>query len=532
MRTRALRWASLAAFSALALAFGTPAALAEIRSLTLHNLHTEEAATIVFKRDGVYDKDGLAALNHFLRDWREDKVIEMDPHLYDLVWEVYRQTGSNGPIQIICGYRSPETNEALRANSDGVAENSLHMRGHALDFYIPGVSVATLRAIGLRMQAGGVGFYPSSSSPFVHLDTGSVRHWPAMTRQQLLTVFPDGKALNIPSDGKPLPGYQQALAEYQARQAKLTPVTQVASFTSTSQRPLIQLASARSSATAPVVQTASAAPSEQTSTATRERFVDQFIRNVASIGGKSVSIPATKPAAPVARAAPAPASRTEVASAPLPNLAPRPEQTQIAALASSPDSVTLPAGLPSASAKPPPATGLDFNSPDLWQAPVVSVALASAMATRELGNQLRAAPGASLPIAPTAVVATVKVDRVLGAEAITNAVIRGQVTAASVSPVLAYAADLPPTPAASLPPSAPAPSAAPLPPLTLTALDTSALRLWMGSASTRQRGYALLTMPEFTAGPALLEAQVSSASGGFLSAGDALRTDRFTPAAQ
>ena len=154
----------------------------------------------------------------------------MDPHLLDLIWQVYRQSGSHDYIQVVCGYRSPPTNAMLRRRSNGVAKNSMHMQGKAMDFYIPDVPLAKLRAIGLRMQIGGVGFYPTSGSPFVHMDTGSVRHWPRMTRQQLVRVFPNGNTLHVPSDGKPLPGYAEALAAYQARKAGMTPDTKVASF--------------------------------------------------------------------------------------------------------------------------------------------------------------------------------------------------------------------------------------------------------------------------------------------------------------
>src|SRR5690606_29926022 len=90
--------------------------------------------------------------------------------------------------------------------------------GKAIDFYLPDVRLSRLRAIGLKMQVGGVGYYPRSGSPFVHLDVGGVRHWPRMSRSELAALFPDGRTLHIPSDGRPLPGYQQALAAYQARQ--------------------------------------------------------------------------------------------------------------------------------------------------------------------------------------------------------------------------------------------------------------------------------------------------------------------------
>jgi hypothetical protein len=118
---------------------------------------------------------------------------------------------------VVCGYRSPATNAMLRHRSAGVARFSQHMLGRAMDFYIPGVDLEHLREIGLRLARGGVGFYPTSGSPFVHMDTGSVRMWPRMTHEQLVRVFPDGKTVQIPSDGKPLQGYALALAEIRQR---------------------------------------------------------------------------------------------------------------------------------------------------------------------------------------------------------------------------------------------------------------------------------------------------------------------------
>jgi hypothetical protein len=91
------------------------------------------------------------------------------------------------------------------------------MLGHAMDFFIPDVPLEQIRFAGLRLQRGGVGFYPTSGSPFVHLDTGNIRHWPRMTHDQLARVFPDGRTVHIPSDGNPLPGYQLALADIEKR---------------------------------------------------------------------------------------------------------------------------------------------------------------------------------------------------------------------------------------------------------------------------------------------------------------------------
>lgn len=164
----------------------------ETRTLSLHHMHTSENLTITYKVNGRYDENALAKLNTLLRDWREEKATAMDPHLLDLLWEVHRAVGAKEPVWVVCGYRSPSTNAMLRRRSGGVAQFSQHMNGKAIDFYIPGVPLDELRAAGLRAQRGGVGFYPSSGSPFVHLDTGNVRHWPRMPEAQLASLLAKG----------------------------------------------------------------------------------------------------------------------------------------------------------------------------------------------------------------------------------------------------------------------------------------------------------------------------------------------------
>jgi uncharacterized protein YcbK (DUF882 family) len=230
-RKRASNWilALLPALliAAVLLSMAAPAS-AETRTLKLLNLHTREKAEIAYKRNGRYLPDGLRKINYILRDWRKNKSVSMDPRLLDLIWAVYQKTGSHEYINVVCGYRSPATNNMLRSRSRGVAKKSQHTLGKAMDFFIPGVPLAKLRAIGLKMEVGGVGYYPTSGSPFVHMDVGGVRHWPRMSRSQLLALFPDGRTIHIPSDGKPLPGYQQALAEYRERNGE-PPSVQVAS---------------------------------------------------------------------------------------------------------------------------------------------------------------------------------------------------------------------------------------------------------------------------------------------------------------
>jgi uncharacterized protein YcbK (DUF882 family) len=195
----------------------TGAALAgDDRSLSFFHTHTGESATITFRRDGVYDERALAQLNWLLRDWRVGEAAKMDPQIFDILWEIYRSVGSREAIHVISAYRSPATNGMLRQASSGVAENSQHMSGKAIDIRLPDVDTARLREAAMRLQYGGVGFYPSSN--FVHVDTGSVRAWPRMSQEQLARLFPDGKTVHLPPSGKPLARYEEARAEVLQRQ--------------------------------------------------------------------------------------------------------------------------------------------------------------------------------------------------------------------------------------------------------------------------------------------------------------------------
>ena len=124
----------------------------------------------------------------------------MDPHLIDALWEVYRATGAKEPIHVIGGYRSPATNAMLRRRSSGVAKFSQHMLGKAIDFYIPDVELESIRDAGLRLQRGGVGFYPSSGAPFIHMDVGSVRHWPRVPEAQLARIMSKGPLTRVASN--------------------------------------------------------------------------------------------------------------------------------------------------------------------------------------------------------------------------------------------------------------------------------------------------------------------------------------------
>lgn len=214
---RMARAVTILATGLLLLAGTGLAAKAETRTLKLYHIHLREKSEITYKRNGRFLPEGLKKANWALRDWRENKPTNMDPALLDILWEAQRQSGTNGYIQVLGGFRSPKTNNMLRSRSSGVAGGSLHMSGKAIDFYMEDVPLRKVREIGLRMQVGGVGYYPRSGSPFVHFDSGKGRYWPRMSRSELARIFPRGNTIYLPADGKPLPGYEQAVASYNQR---------------------------------------------------------------------------------------------------------------------------------------------------------------------------------------------------------------------------------------------------------------------------------------------------------------------------
>ncbi len=214
---------------ALALAAFAPAetenavANGDTRTISLYHSHTQESITATFRVNGAYDYATLEKLNWFLRDWRRDEPTKMDPRLFDAVWETYRETGSQQPIVIVSAYRSPETNAMLRRRSRAVAEFSQHMLGKAMDMHYQDVPMSRVREIAMHLQRGGVGYYPTAGSPFVHMDVGSVRAWPRMTYDQLARLFPDGKTVHLPSNGQPLARYEEARAEIESRNGVSVP---------------------------------------------------------------------------------------------------------------------------------------------------------------------------------------------------------------------------------------------------------------------------------------------------------------------
>ncbi len=174
------------------------------RTLTLYEIHLKETTTVTFKRDGKYIPAGLKKLNWAMRDWRTSVTTKMDPKLFDLVWELKQQLGYEKSIHVISGHRSAKTNRKLRRKGGGQAKKSQHVRGRAMDIHFPGLKVSTVRKHAFLLETGGVGYYPTSALPFVHVDTARVRAWPRMNRTQLAMLFPHGATKHRPSSGGPL----------------------------------------------------------------------------------------------------------------------------------------------------------------------------------------------------------------------------------------------------------------------------------------------------------------------------------------
>lgn len=191
MRLRFGRWVAAAVVAAMVFVAGGPAKAGErdvasahsqsegpSYALHLYHLHTHESLDVVYRIGDTYLPAALDQLNHFLRDHRTQTEHAFDPKEFDLLHSLMAKLGRpDGVIDIVCGYRTPQSNRFLRTRSarTGVAEHSQHMLAKAIDIRVPGVSTARLRNAALSLGEGGVGYYPTSQ--FVHVDVGPVREW-------------------------------------------------------------------------------------------------------------------------------------------------------------------------------------------------------------------------------------------------------------------------------------------------------------------------------------------------------------------
>lgn len=156
-------------------AFGFLKGAGDIRRIRLYSGRTGESIDTIYWIDGEYIPEVLKEINYFMRDWRVDQAVKMDPRNMDIIAAAHRLLDVNEPYMLLSGYRSPATNAALRARSSGVAKNSLHMKGQAADLRLKSRSVGQMARAAKACAAGGVGTY--SRSNFVHMDCGPVRTW-------------------------------------------------------------------------------------------------------------------------------------------------------------------------------------------------------------------------------------------------------------------------------------------------------------------------------------------------------------------
>jgi uncharacterized protein YcbK (DUF882 family) len=242
------------------IASGSRAAPEGLRTISFYHIHTHETLTIAYKKDGKYIPEALKKINWIMRDWRKNQEIEMDPATIDLLWEMHTELGSKEPMHIICGYRSRGTNEMLRRTVGGQASQSQHITGKAIDITFPDVPLKNMRYSAMVRERGGVGYYPTSGIPFVHVDTSRVRHWPRLPRYELALLFPSGHTQYMPAEGGPITKEDVRVA--QNRHPELA--VQVASFLEEHARPHSSVMVASATPPRPV----SAAPKPQLASAT------------------------------------------------------------------------------------------------------------------------------------------------------------------------------------------------------------------------------------------------------------------------
>ena len=179
--------AAAAAFAAAPLAFADIDPIGDLiartaggvmpgaRRRACDNLHTGATLDVAYWENGAYVPDALQAVNHVLRDHRNNEIHVIEPHLLDLLTALSQRLEATPRFEVISGYRSPATNAILHAESSEVAVGSLHMQGEAIDIRMQGLGLAYLHDAALGLDMGGVGYYPESE--FVHVDIGRVRRW-------------------------------------------------------------------------------------------------------------------------------------------------------------------------------------------------------------------------------------------------------------------------------------------------------------------------------------------------------------------
>jgi len=166
---------SLFAADAHASTFQVNSSPTDICKISFHNQHTGESFNGAYRVGHKYIPDAFEQINTVLRDFRTHEIFPIDPRAIDILYMINRKSSARNSFEVLSGYRSPKTNEMLRRVGHGVAKNSLHLTGQAIDIRVPGYSTRRLHDVAIDLHAGGVGYYPVSN--FVHIDTGKVRSW-------------------------------------------------------------------------------------------------------------------------------------------------------------------------------------------------------------------------------------------------------------------------------------------------------------------------------------------------------------------
>jgi uncharacterized protein YcbK (DUF882 family) len=145
------------------------------RELSFLNLHTGERLRAEYVHNGAVVPGAMHAISVLMRDHYNNKIHPIDPHLLDIAHNLQSRVGSHGVFEVVCGYRSPETNAMMHEASAGVAAHSMHIEGRAMDIRLPGVRLGSVHRTAVALKMGGVGYYPEDD--FVHIDSGPVRKW-------------------------------------------------------------------------------------------------------------------------------------------------------------------------------------------------------------------------------------------------------------------------------------------------------------------------------------------------------------------
>jgi uncharacterized protein YcbK (DUF882 family) len=181
------------------------------RRLNLKNAHTGETFDGPYRDAAGPLPSAVSDLAVFLRDFHVDQSGPVDIGMLDFLADVMTATNQSGAT-VLSAFRTRETNERLRATTFGVAEQSMHLFGRAIDVTFDRRLGGAMQAA-LAMKRGGVGWYPRSY--FIHLDSGPTRNW-ELDGDDLDRLLAGGSS-SQDLLGPPRPGHVMTVKERLAR---------------------------------------------------------------------------------------------------------------------------------------------------------------------------------------------------------------------------------------------------------------------------------------------------------------------------